>query len=76
MLFLLFALPLKAETLDVEDKLGRKITLNLPIQRAVVFETYEFIPAIKAQAQVVGLNRYAFHYFQNKIALMVSYLSQ
>jgi iron complex transport system substrate-binding protein len=42
------------------DKLGRVITLQVPVKRAVMNQMYDFIPALNLWDQVAGLNRWAF----------------
>jgi iron complex transport system substrate-binding protein len=50
---------LQAETIRVTDKLGRKVTVDVPVKRAVILITYEFIPALNLWNQVVGVSRWA-----------------
>lgn len=51
---------IQAETATVHDMLGRSVTLEVPVKRAVLFETYELLPALGAWERVVGLSHYAF----------------
>jgi len=48
-----------AERVTVRDKLGRMVTLRVPVQRAVLYETYELLPVTGAWDRVAGLSRYA-----------------
>ena len=50
----------EAEPLTVQDKLGRTVTVEVPVKRAVLFETYELMPALGAWEQLAGVSRYAF----------------
>ncbi|NLH80482.1 MAG: ABC transporter substrate-binding protein [Phyllobacteriaceae bacterium] len=59
MLFVLIG-PASAESVTFTDKSGRSITLKAPVERAVLFETYELLPALGAWDRVVGLSRHAF----------------
>ena len=51
--------PAAAATLHYRDKLGRSLVIETPVKRAVVFETYELLPAIHGFDRVVGLGSYA-----------------
>jgi iron complex transport system substrate-binding protein len=42
------------------DKMGRDVAVRAPVRRAVLYETYEVLPATGAWGQVAGLSRYAF----------------
>jgi len=46
-------------SITVTDKLGRTVTVNIPVRRAVVVITYELIPALGIWDQVVGVSRWA-----------------
>lgn len=48
-----------ASTFTVTDKLGRKVTVQVPVKRAVVVITYELIPALDLWGQVAGVSRWA-----------------
>lgn len=48
-----------ASTITVTDKLERRISVNLPVKRAVMVITYELIPALQLWDQVVGVSRWA-----------------
>ena len=49
-----------AETVTYKDKLGRTVSVPLPIKRAVFFQTYELIPTLGIWDKVVGIGRYAY----------------
>ncbi|MEN6373769.1 MAG: ABC transporter substrate-binding protein [Smithella sp.] len=49
-----------AETITFKDKLGRRVNINLPVRRAVFFETYELTAALGVWDRVVGISRYAY----------------
>ncbi|MGV8074429.1 MAG: ABC transporter substrate-binding protein [Syntrophobacteraceae bacterium] len=49
-----------AETVSIEDKLGRHIEVRTPVKRAVFLSLYEFIPVLGVWDRVVGANRWAF----------------
>ena len=42
------------------DKLGRSVSMQVPVKRAVLNQMYDFIPALNAWDQVAGLPRWAF----------------
>lgn len=46
-------------TLEVTDHLGRKVTIQVPVKRAVVVIAYELIPALDIWDSVVGVSRWA-----------------
>lgn len=48
-----------ASTITVTDKLGRKVSINVPVKRAVVVISYELIPALNLWSQVSGVSRWA-----------------
>lgn len=48
-----------ASTITVNDKLGRKVSLSVPVKRAVVVISYELIPALNLWNQVSGVSRWA-----------------
>lgn len=48
-----------ASSLVITDKLGRTITVDVPVKRAVVVITYELVPALGIWDQVVGISRWA-----------------
>jgi len=50
----------QAGTLTVKDKLGRTVSVTLPVRRAVLFETYELIAALGVWDRVAGISRYAY----------------
>lgn len=49
-----------AENLTCTDKLGRTVTVKIPVSRAVIFQTYELIPALGIWDKVVGIARFAY----------------
>lgn len=51
--------PAAATTLKYRDKLGRAVTVQTPVKRVVLFETYELLPAIGGFGRVVGLGHHA-----------------
>ncbi|AFM28052.1 ABC transporter substrate-binding protein [Desulfomonile tiedjei] len=55
-----FVVGADAETLTYTDKLGRVVTIPVPVSRAVVFQTYELIPALGIWDKIVGVGRYAY----------------
>ena len=52
--------PSYAEILLYKDKLGREVSIQTPVNRAVFFETYELIPALDIWDKAVGISRYAY----------------
>lgn len=44
----------------VQDQFHRRVTIGLPVERAVFFETYEVIPALHMWDRVVGISRHAY----------------
>lgn len=60
--FLVVVLPSlsEAETITYTDKLGRKVTVNVPVKRTVFFTTYELIPALEIWDSVIGIGRWAY----------------
>lgn len=60
LLFAFVARPATAEQITLTDQAGRVVTLAAPVKRAVLFETYEMIPALNAWDQVAGVSHYAF----------------
>jgi iron complex transport system substrate-binding protein len=49
-----------ASSITYKDKLGREITVNIPVKRAVFFIAYELIPALDIWDKVVGIGRWAY----------------
>jgi len=43
-----------------QDNLGRTVSVNAPVKRAIIFSTYEMIPALGLWDQVIGLGRHAY----------------
>ena len=48
-----------ALTYTLTDKLGRSVSVEIPVKRAVVVITYELIPALRVWDQVVGVSMWA-----------------
>ena len=48
-----------AEVLRYRDKLGRTVAIQIPVRRAVLYETYELLPVTGAWDRVAGISRYA-----------------
>lgn len=59
-ILLLAVIPASAEILIYKDKMGRTVRIPVPVRRAVMFQTYEFLPALGVWDQVVGIGRYAY----------------
>jgi iron complex transport system substrate-binding protein len=66
-LFLMFAVAVlltarmvEAENITYTDNLGRVATIQVPVSRAVIFQTYELIPALGIWDNIVGIGRYAY----------------
>jgi iron complex transport system substrate-binding protein len=51
---------LSQRTLSYQDKLGRTVSIQLPVRRAAVLQLYEFLPALHAWDRVAGVGRYAY----------------
>ncbi|MTJ83864.1 MAG: ABC transporter substrate-binding protein [Telmatospirillum sp.] len=49
-----------ADPVTVTDKSGRTVTVEAPVRRAILFETYEVTSALGAWDRGVGISRYAF----------------
>jgi len=49
-----------ARNIQVTDALGRKVTIKAPVERAVFYIGYEFIPYLDLWEQTVGLSLWAF----------------
>jgi len=58
-LTLIFVGALHASTFTLTDKLGRAVTVNVPIKRAVIVISYELIPAMNLWNQVAGVSHWA-----------------
>jgi len=54
------ASPSHAETVTCRDKLGRTVTIPLPVRRAVFFQMYELIPVLGVWDRVAGIGRWAY----------------
>jgi len=48
-----------AAPFSYKDKMGRTVTLQIPVKRAVLYETYELLPVTGTWGQVVGISRFA-----------------
>jgi len=57
---LLNAGAVEAESITITDKLGRVVTIDVPVHRAAILQTYELIPALGIWDNVVGLGRHAY----------------
>jgi len=62
------ALSAPAAQLTYRDKMGRTVTIQTPVKRAVLYETYELLPVTGAWSQVAGISRYG---FENDLLLAV-----
>ncbi|HVO66686.1 MAG TPA: ABC transporter substrate-binding protein [Syntrophales bacterium] len=61
LLFFAFLAPeVCAESLTYKDKIGRIVSIPVPVRRAVFFQTYELIPVLGIWDKVVGIGRYAY----------------
>jgi iron complex transport system substrate-binding protein len=58
----------EAATLRYRDKMGRTVTLQIPVRRAVLYETYELLPVTGAWDRVAGISRFA---LDNDLLLVV-----
>jgi len=68
-LIVVFCIPdVYAETLTFRDKLGRDVSIRLPVRRAVLFETYELTAALGVWDVIAGISRYA---YENDLVLAV-----
>jgi iron complex transport system substrate-binding protein len=57
-----------ASALTVVDKLGRTVTVTTPVNRAVLFETYELSAGLGVWDRLAGISRYA---YENDLMLAV-----
>ncbi len=48
-----------ASTLLIKDKLERVVEIKVPVKKAVIVISYEFIPALNLWEQVIGVSRWA-----------------
>ncbi|MFH1027226.1 MAG: ABC transporter substrate-binding protein [Pseudomonadota bacterium] len=55
---LLPTLNASAAPFTYKDKMGRTVTIQTPVKRAVLYETYELLPVTGAWSQVAGISRY------------------
>lgn len=51
-----------ASVITVTDKLGRKVSVSVPVKRAIIAITHELIPALNLWDQVVGVSDWAERY--------------
>jgi iron complex transport system substrate-binding protein len=56
------------DALTVVDKLGRTVTVQTPVKRAVLFETYELSAGLGIWDRLAGVSRYA---YENDLMLAV-----
>lgn len=54
------AASLEAAVVTYTDKMGRTVTVSVPVKRAVFLLTYELIPALGIWDKVVGIGRWAY----------------
>jgi len=61
-LILLFSITAIADarTITFNDKLGREISVTLPVKRAVFLQMYELLPVLGVWDRVVGISRFAY----------------
>lgn len=50
----------EATTIAYIDKLGRKVTIDVPVKRAVFLISYELLPCLGVWDKVVGVSRWAY----------------
>ena len=60
LMVLMAAAPLEAAAITYTDKMGRVITVPLPVHRAVLFQIPELIPALGIWDKIVGVGRWAY----------------
>lgn len=60
MVLFLLAASASGETITARDKLGRELRIQVPVKRAVFFQTYELVPALDLWDQAVGIARFAY----------------
>ncbi len=49
-----------AGSVTYTDKMNRKVSIPVPVEKAVFFETYELVPSLDIWDKVVGVSRFAF----------------
>lgn len=59
-IMLMMASLANATTITYTDKLGRVVSVHVPVKRAVFFQSYELIPALGIWDRVVGIARWAY----------------
>jgi iron complex transport system substrate-binding protein len=57
-----------AHALTITDKLGRVVTVKTPVERAVLFETYELSGGLDVWDRLAGISRFA---YENDLMLAV-----
>lgn len=60
LMILIAAATVEAAAITYTDKMGRVVTVPVPVKRAIFFQSYEFIPALGTWDKVVGISRYAY----------------
>lgn len=60
MFLFLLAASASGETITARDKLGRELRIQVPVKRAVFFQTYELVPALDLWDRAVGIARFAY----------------
>lgn len=58
-LLMVMAVVCEATAVTYTDKLGRTVTINTPVKRAVLFETYELSAGLGVWDKISGISRYA-----------------
>ncbi len=53
-----------AKKVTIVDKLGRKVTINVPVKRAVIIMAPELIPALRLWNQVVGVSYWVYREYK------------
>jgi iron complex transport system substrate-binding protein len=56
---LVMAVVCEAAAITYTDKLGRTVAINVPVKRAVLFETYELSTGLGVWDRIAGISRYA-----------------
>ncbi|MBU4320182.1 MAG: ABC transporter substrate-binding protein [Nitrospinae bacterium] len=59
LMVLMVAAPSWAATITYTDKMGRVVTVPVPVKRAVLFETYELSAGLGVWDRIAGISRYA-----------------
>ena len=58
-LVVMLAHVLVGETIQFTDKLGRTTRLEVPVNRAVIYHLFEYLPPLDCWDRIAGLSRYA-----------------